>query len=33
VETLTTDELVLTAELPGASKEMPYGETPWLEAV
>ena len=33
VETLRADELVLTAPSPGAAREMPYGETPWLEVV
>ena len=31
VESLTADELVLMVPTPSAAKDLPFGESPWLE--
>ena len=32
VESLTADELVLLVPTPAAAKDLPFGESPWLES-
>ena len=32
VESLTADELVLMVPTPAAAKDLPFGESPWLES-